>query len=477
MKYDYTIIGGGPSGIYCADKLSQLGYKVCLVESLETLGGCHRVRYIENTKTDKTHTEHGPRIYLGCYLDFWKWIEEINVSLKDFEVYKFDMLSKDFFDFISNYNPKELFHFILSYINYCILGINLTDKYTVQDFIKDNNFSEKGSKSLNRVCRLIDGGNIDKTLLKSLLNGIDVGLVYKIYEPTDSMDELIWNKFYNKLLNQNVEILLNTPVKEINIGRVITDTNSIDTDNIILTIPPYALNNIKNAPLLCGYEPDIFDELSKYQQYEPYICATIQFENFSPKEEWGIANEHPWGMIAIDMGRYIKKISGSMFIVSITHPEKIDPEVNKSANDMEKEEFLNRVVSLVKTRFKIKDNPIKKTFSPNVKKINGKWIEYDRAFMYSPPGWLKPDINISKKNKVYTTGHHIGESYHEYNSMESAIQNASKLLSIIDTRYNYQITKPYSLSFFIWILIILIISFILYNKRKYAKKIYKKYII
>ena len=46
--YNYTIIGGGPSGIFCADKLSQLGYKVCLIESLEALGGCHRVRYVRD---------------------------------------------------------------------------------------------------------------------------------------------------------------------------------------------------------------------------------------------------------------------------------------------------------------------------------------------------------------------------------------------------------------------------------------------
>ena len=70
--YDYTIIGGGPSGIFCADKLSELGYKVCLIESLETLGGCHRVRYVKDNKGNKMHTEHGPRVYLGSYLDFWE---------------------------------------------------------------------------------------------------------------------------------------------------------------------------------------------------------------------------------------------------------------------------------------------------------------------------------------------------------------------------------------------------------------------
>ena len=43
--YDYIVVGGGPGGINCALKLSKIGYRVALVESLEDLGGCHRVRY------------------------------------------------------------------------------------------------------------------------------------------------------------------------------------------------------------------------------------------------------------------------------------------------------------------------------------------------------------------------------------------------------------------------------------------------
>ena len=132
-------------------------------------------------------------------------------------------------------------------------------------------------------------------------------------------------------------------------------------------------------------------------------------------------------------------------------------------------EFLNRIIEIIKIRFEIVENPIYKTMSPNVHKINGKWEETDKVFLYSPPGWLKPNMNLSKKNKVYTTGHHIGSSYHEYNSIESAIQNASELLTMIEPKYNYKISKPWTLSSIIWILMILI--FIYYHKRY----IYKKY--
>ena len=74
--YDYIIIGGGPGGINCALELSKIGNKVALIESLEDIGGCHRVRYTNNKIINNNrivHTEHGPRIYLGAYLNFWNW--------------------------------------------------------------------------------------------------------------------------------------------------------------------------------------------------------------------------------------------------------------------------------------------------------------------------------------------------------------------------------------------------------------------
>ena len=159
MIYDYTIIGGGPSGIFCADKLSSLGYKVCLIESLETLGGCHRVRY-----KNSIHTEHGPRVYLGSYLDFWEWIKDVDASREnDFEIYNFDMFSSDFISFITLFKIHEIIGIIIIYIVHCILKIPLSNNYTLENFSNDFYFSQKGKDKLNRLARLIDGGNNNKS--------------------------------------------------------------------------------------------------------------------------------------------------------------------------------------------------------------------------------------------------------------------------------------------------------------------------
>jgi len=473
MDYEYVIIGGGPSGIYCADKLSLLGYKVCLIESLETLGGCHRVRYVNDNKGNKIHTEHGPRIYLGAYLDFWEWIETININKDNhFKKYITSTLGDDILSYSLQFKIHELLFMVIAYVIQNILRIDFSENYTIDDFMKDTYFTDEGKNRLNRICRLIDGGNTDKTTVLSLFKGLDTGLTYPIYEPNKPMDTLVWDKFHNKLIKQNVDILFNTEVYSIDKNIVNTREKHIKTENIILTIPPYALNNIKNASNLAGFDTEKFKYLSQYQQYEPYVCATIKFKNKSPLTRWGIAGEHPWGLVDIDMGRYFDDVDGSLFIVSVTHPEKIDPKTNKRANDMNRYEFLERIVEIVKQRFKIKEDPISKTFSPNVQKINGGWIETDRAFLYSPPGWLKPDINISKKNKVFTTGHHTGNSYHEYNSMESAIQNASQLLYEIIPEYNKIISKPWRVSTIFWIVFLLILSILIY---KYKNKFYTLY--
>ena len=468
MDYDYVIIGGGPSGIFCADKLSQLGYKVCLIESLETLGGCHRVRY-----KDQIHTEHGPRVYLGSYLDFWEWIKDIGVSREEnFKIYNFDMFSKDFIGFITLFKIHEILAIMIIYIIHCIFRIPISNYYTLEDFSDNFYFSQKGKDKLNRLARLIDGGNIDKSLTNAFVRGIDTGFAYNIYEPTSPLDNLLWEKFKNKLIKQKVDILLNTTVSRIDINTVNTETKSIKANNIILTIPPYAINKIDNAYKLIGYD-DKFPKLSLYQQYEPYVCATIGFDTIG-ENKWGISDNHPWGLIAIDMGKYFKDVSGSLYIVSITHPDKIDPATGLSANDMDAQIFLEKIKDIVKLRFKINKEPIYKTLSPNVKKVNGGWIESDRAFLFSPPGWLKPDFNISKKNKVFTTGHHLGNSYHDYNSMESAIQNASQLLNEIIPEYDKPISRPWRASSMFWVIIFIIIVILSYKYRKNIIKNFNK---
>tara|TARA_B110000967_G_C18875927_1_gene558268 strand:- start:333 stop:1766 length:1434 start_codon:yes stop_codon:yes gene_type:complete len=474
-KYDYSIVGGGPGGIYCALRLSELGHKVCLIESLESLGGCHRVRYANNSSSlgGTVHTEHGPRIYLGGYVNFWEWITEIGLSRdQDFSEYEFSFSHKDIRHTFLKFTTSEIINLMLAYIRHCILKIGY-DETTVLTFMNEHDFSEEGLSTLNRICRLIDGGNADKTLLGPLLDGIDIGIPYKIYEPTDAMDKLVWNKFSDKLITQNVDILLNTNVIKIEKNLLFTDKGKIESDRIIITTPPYATNKISGASELLGYQKEEFNKRSNFQKYESYICATVEFST-KVTGQWGIAGEHPWQDIVIDMGSHFKNSKGSLFIVSITRPDKIDPETGKTANEMNETEFLNRIVSITMKRFKIQEEPIRKALSPNVSKVNGQWHEHDQAFLLSPGSWLKPDHKIGDKNNIFTTGHHIGNSYHTYNSMESTLQNAIHLLRRIEPKFTRSPHKPVALSQII-IVFIVILLILMYFKKQILKNV--KYLL
>lgn len=461
--YDYIIVGGGPGGINCSLKLSRLGYKVALIESLEDIGGCHRVRYTNNKafNNHKTvHTEHGPRIYLGAYLNFWDWVKQFDISkYHDFKEYKFDLLSKDVLSFMTMFKLHELVSFFIVYLYYCILRIPYSTNYSVHDFENQFKFSKKGKENLNKICRLIDGGNVDKTLIGALIDGFDIGLVYKIYEPRQPMNKLLWNNVKKQLNKQNVDLYLNTAVKKVESGKVYTEKSVFHTRNIILTIPPVALSNISGVSKLIGFNDEYLKHIAIKQEYEPYICSTIGFKKQQKKSVWGIAGKHPWGIIDIDMGNYFDNIEGSMYIVSVTHPDKVDPKTNMTANQMNETMFLNRIVDLIKQKYAINEEPIIKTLSPSVKKINGVWKEYDRSFMFSPPGFMKPSIELQKKNKTWITGHHLGNSFHTYNSMESALQNSNYLLSQLEPKININNKEPLRLSTVILVIFLIIIIY------------------
>ena len=464
--YDYIIVGGGPGGINCSLNLSKLGYKVALIESLEDIGGCHRVRYTNNKafNNHKTvHTEHGPRIYLGAYLNFWDWLKDFDIKKEtDFKEYKFDLLSKDVLSFMGMFKIHELLSFTIAYFYYCILRIPYSTHYSVEKFVNTFKFSKEGKENLNKICRLIDGGNIDKTLIGALIDGFDIGLMYKIYEPRQPMDKLLWNKVKKKLNDQNVDLYLNTKVIKIQKGKVYTKNKVFHTNKIIVTVPPVALSNIDGVGELIGFDKRYLKQLALHQEYESYISSTIGFKSLQKKSVWGIAGKHPWGIIDIDMGKYFDDTEGSMFIASVTHPDKIDPKTNMNANQMNETMFLDRIVELIKEKYEINEEPIIKSLSPSVKKINGVWKEHDRSYMFSPPGFFNPSTKLQKNNNIWITGHHLGNSFHTYNSMESAIQNSNALLAKIEPKVNLINKEPLKLSTVILVIFLIIV---IYNGR------------
>jgi UDP-galactopyranose mutase len=70
--YDYLIVGSGFFGSICAYELNKKGYKVCVIENRNHIGGnC----YTSNRNGINVH-EYGPHIFHTSNEEVWKWINQ-----------------------------------------------------------------------------------------------------------------------------------------------------------------------------------------------------------------------------------------------------------------------------------------------------------------------------------------------------------------------------------------------------------------
>jgi UDP-galactopyranose mutase len=96
MKYDYLIVGSGFFGSICAYELNKKGYKVCVIESRNHIGGnC----YTSNKDGINIH-DYGPHIFHTSNKKVWKWINQFvkfnNFTLRPVANYKGEIYSLPF---------------------------------------------------------------------------------------------------------------------------------------------------------------------------------------------------------------------------------------------------------------------------------------------------------------------------------------------------------------------------------------------
>lgn len=96
MKYDYLIVGSGFFGSICAYELNKKGYKVCVIESRNHIGGnC----YTSNKDGINIHN-YGPHIFHTSNEKVWEWINQFvkfnNFTLRPVANFKGEVYSLPF---------------------------------------------------------------------------------------------------------------------------------------------------------------------------------------------------------------------------------------------------------------------------------------------------------------------------------------------------------------------------------------------
>lgn len=94
--FDYLIVGSGFFGSICAHELNKKGYKVCVIENRNHIGGnC----YTSNKDGINVH-EYGPHIFHTSNEEVWKWINQFvefnNFTFRPVANYKGEIYSLPF---------------------------------------------------------------------------------------------------------------------------------------------------------------------------------------------------------------------------------------------------------------------------------------------------------------------------------------------------------------------------------------------
>ena len=206
--YDYLIVGSGFFGSICAYELKKKGYKVCVVEKRNHIGGnC----YTSNRDNINVH-DYGPHIFHTSNEKVWSWINQFtsfnNFTLRPVANYKGEIYSL----------PFNMWTFSKIY--------NITHPHELLDILKKNhnpnpkNLEECAISLVGKKCykKLIKGytekqwRKSAKDLPKEIIERLPVRLTYNNNYFNDKYQGIPiggYTQIFKKLL-EGVDVKLNT---------------------------------------------------------------------------------------------------------------------------------------------------------------------------------------------------------------------------------------------------------------------------
>jgi len=431
--YDYVIIGGGPSGLTMAYYLNKFDKKCVVIDSNNSLGGCHRVE-----RVDGLFCEHSPRIYSDSYLNTNKLLNNMNIRFDEiFTKYHFSATNMAL-DSIKNFTNYELFILFLEFLK-LLFGSDSSGYLSVLEFMKLNKFSDKAIDFSDRMCRMSDGAGNDRYPLFEFLQLVNQQSLYNLYDlklPSDIGLFKIWRE---KM--QGVDIIMNTKVDKINISNnTIIDINGFKGLNYILAIPPeplYSLlkkNKIENT-FIKNYE---FKKWKKENSYIDDICIVFHWNTKLVLEDvWGFPKSD-WNVVFKILSNYMDfKDDRSQTVIScgITHTDKKSKFTNKTANESTKDELIAETFRQLNESFKLPISPpTYSIMSPNVYYKDGEWETSDDAYIMSSNKNTYIPFQSNDYKNLYNVGTQNGYSKYYFTSLESAVTNALALLQKLEPK-------------------------------------------
>ena len=459
-KYDYIIVGAGPTGLTLAYLLSKYRKTVAIIEKDNIIGGCHSVKRVNGL-----FTEHGPRIYIDNYLNFTRLIENMGYNFSDlFTQYKFG--KSDIFSKLS----EKLTIFELFYLGIAFLTLNGSYKnISLKEFLDYCNFSDIAKDCLDKLGRLTDGGDYNKFTLYSFLQIINQNFLYTIYQPKLPNDKGLFKFWKKKLDEMNVNIFLNEDIQGIEkyngkITGINTKKRKLLCDNLILAIPPYSISKlIENTNLNSAFGNN-FKNWAESTNYITYIPVVFHWKDkIKLKQLWGFPDTD-WGIGSIVLSDYMDfndKRSKTVISTVITKND-ISKYLNKTPDQIpDKKSIIKEVFRQLKTFY---GDILDYDFALMEQNYyeNKKWNSNHTAFMTTKLGFINAQSN--KFSNLYNCGMQNGKSEYSFTSLESAVINAITLIHdlIPESKKDWKIKEIFPLRLFLCFIIIILLFICLF---------------
>ena len=472
--YDLIIVGAGPAGLSLAHTTSSIYRRVLIIEKEKEIGGCHRVK----RNIDGMFTEHGPRIYLSTYYNFFNLLNELGLEREDvFINYKYSFFDIAISKILPYYNFYEIIMLTLAYLMFFI-----DDEYgkdiSLYEYLRGRGFSHKVIDMFDRLCRFTDGGDVYSYSLNKILKLIDSMLLLKIYQPKSPLDIVLFSTWKKFLSNRGVDFMLGSHITDYDIQNnnveMITLNNGekIKCGKIVFAVPPVALLNI------IKYEEGLRNAFGNYNELERWVDKTKYIDYISItyhfKEKLklpyinGLSLDTDWGIGLINLSDFMENIEDGYSTVLSTAVSICNRNSNytyKKANECTNDELIKEVHRQIKESIfnDLSDDYVAIVNPNNYYNVHkNKWECKDNAYfnVYNEK-YMPFESSI---NNLYNLGTHNGKSYISYTTIESAVSNAIYLAGEIypEVQSKYTIYKGITGKNILMVIIIIIFVLLYY---------------
>lgn len=444
-EYEYVIVGGGPSGLTCAQMLTKLNKKVLIIEREETLGGSHRVK-----RVNERFTQHSPMVYTTAAKNFITLLQQIGYSFeKHFVPYNFSIFTVFNDQLRKQLSIGELGSFTKDFLIFVFDNDHLND-VSVLDYCQSNNFSEKTLEILDKICRLSDGGDASRYSVNSLFELLNQNIFYGLYQPKQMTDIGLFKVWGEYLTRRNVDVVFDEDVVEIDYENKMLN-RKYTYDKLILCIPPEHITKLTG------------ESLPKDISYNVYVSVTFHYGSYFEIEKHHGFSITPWGIFWVVTTDYTEDDKPRGVIISVTasvldvKSDKTTKTLNETMNVEEVQEEIFRQLNLNFNR-KL-PRYTEAILNPNnyYDEESKTWECKDSAFLDIPnPVYM--DLRTNFKD-VYYIGAFNGMTHYKPTSIEKAVTNSMNGMIELEPELEkyYKVVKGFYLDKFIKIIILLII--------------------